>query len=217
MCEAEPNAAFRQQRDPLGPPQGCRRQFHFRSIRFGAASVSGATRSGRLGGAAAAGRRRHRGDAGARALVANAADDVAAAAAPRRAELRGHRQSAALKDQRKRPGVKLYGADFPRARARRSRATRQQTDLLEPDGRRFANFFFESSFSRYSDFWADAGARAFGADADDDGVVAAAPAAMVLLGGAGRAQRGTGRLRYHPDRNSTELGGACSRSRNGRL
>ena len=26
-----------------------------------------------------------------------------------------------------------------------------------------------------------------------------------------------GRLRYHPDRNSTELGGACSRSRNGRL
>ena len=32
---------------------------------------------------------------------------------------------------------------------------------------------------------ADAGARAFGADADDDGVVAAAPAAMVLVGGAG--------------------------------
>ena len=66
------------QRDLLGPPQGRRRQFHFRSIRFGAAaiaaSVSGATRSGRLGGAAAAGRRRHRGDDGARALVANAAD-----------------------------------------------------------------------------------------------------------------------------------------------
>ena len=41
-------------------------RFHFRSIRFGAAaiaaSVSGATGSGRLGGAAAAGRRRHRGD-----------------------------------------------------------------------------------------------------------------------------------------------------------
>ena len=66
------------QRDLLGPPQGRRRRFHFRSIRFGAAaiaaSVSGATRSGRLGGAAAAGRRRHRGDDGARALVANAAD-----------------------------------------------------------------------------------------------------------------------------------------------
>jgi len=62
------------QRDPLGPPSGRRRRFHFRSIRFGAAaiaaSVSGATRSGRLGGAAAAGRRRHRGDDGARALVA---------------------------------------------------------------------------------------------------------------------------------------------------
>ena len=66
------------QRDLLGPPPGRRRRFHFRSIRFGAAaiaaSVSGATRSGRLGGAAAAGRRRHRGDDGARALVANAAD-----------------------------------------------------------------------------------------------------------------------------------------------
>jgi hypothetical protein len=76
--------------DPLGPPSGRRRRFHFfREIRFGAAaiaaSVSGATRSGRLGGAAAAGRRRHRGDDGARALVANAAaDDVAAAAARRR-------------------------------------------------------------------------------------------------------------------------------------
>jgi len=32
---------------------------------------------------------------------------------------------------------------------------------------------------------ANDGARAFGADADDDGVVAAAPAAMVLVGGAG--------------------------------
>ena len=51
----------RRQRDPLGPPPGRRRRFHFRSIRFAAAaiaaSVGGATRSGRLGGAAAAGRR----------------------------------------------------------------------------------------------------------------------------------------------------------------
>src|SRR5208283_3399167 len=65
----------------LWPPPGRRRRFHFRSIRFGAAaiaaSVSGATRSGSLGGAAAADRRRHRGDDGARALVAIAADDVA--------------------------------------------------------------------------------------------------------------------------------------------
>ena len=90
------------QRDPLGPPPGRRRRFHFREIRFGAAaiaaSVSGATRSGRLGGAAAAGRRRHRGDDGARALVANAADGAAAAGGA--GELRGHRQQAALKDQR---------------------------------------------------------------------------------------------------------------------
>jgi hypothetical protein len=52
------------ERDPLGPPPARRRRFHFRSIRFGAAaiaaSVSGATRSGRLGGAAAADRRRWR-------------------------------------------------------------------------------------------------------------------------------------------------------------
>ena len=56
-----------------------------REIRFGAAaiaaSVSGATGSGRLGGAAAAGRRRHRGDDGARALVANAADELMMGAA----------------------------------------------------------------------------------------------------------------------------------------
>ena len=48
---------------------------------------SGAT--ARRGGAAAAGRRRHRGDDGARALAAIGAG-----------ELRGHRQQAALKDQR---------------------------------------------------------------------------------------------------------------------
>jgi len=46
-----------------------------RSLRRSAES----TRSGRVGGAAAAGRRRHRGDDGARALVANAADAAAPA------------------------------------------------------------------------------------------------------------------------------------------
>jgi hypothetical protein len=40
--------------------------------------------------------------------------------------------------------VNRNGADFPRARA--SDALRQQTDLLEPAGRRFANLFLESSF-----------------------------------------------------------------------
>ena len=88
------------QRDPLGPPPGRRRRFHFRSVRFGAAaiapSVSGATRSGRLGGASPIS-------------------------------------------------------------------------------------FSSNSFSRYSDSGANAGARAFGADADDDGVVAAAPASYGVI------------------------------------
>jgi hypothetical protein len=58
-------------------------------------------------------------------------------------------QWAALKDQQKRGGVELNGAYFPRVRARAepSDALRRQTDPLEPAGRRFANFFFESSFS----------------------------------------------------------------------
>jgi hypothetical protein len=45
-------------------------------------------------------------------------------------------------------GVNLIGTHFPRARARAepSDAFRQQTDPLEPAGRRFANFFFDSSF-----------------------------------------------------------------------
>jgi hypothetical protein len=57
-------------------------------------------------------------------------------------------QQAALKDQEKRGGVNLIGTHFPRARARAepSDAFRQQTDPLEPAGRRFANFFFDSSF-----------------------------------------------------------------------
>ena len=54
---------------------------------------------------------------------------------------RGHRQQAALKEQRFRGGVNLIGTHFPRARARAepSDAFRQQTDPLEPAGRRFAN------------------------------------------------------------------------------
>ena len=83
------------QRDPLGPPQARRRRFHFRSIRFGAAaiaaSVSGATGSGRLGGAGQL-----------LADVAIGASDGAPGACGdrRRGELRGHRQQAALKEQR---------------------------------------------------------------------------------------------------------------------
>jgi hypothetical protein len=68
-------------------------------------------------------------------------------------------QWAALKDQQKRGGVNLNGAYFPRVRAEPSDALRQQTDPLEPAGRRFANFFFESSFSTvlFRDFPSDVG------------------------------------------------------------
>ena len=38
---------------------------------------------------------------------------------------------------------------------------------------------------------------------------------MVWSAASGERSEVRGRLRYHPDRNSTELGGACSRSRNG--
>ncbi len=70
------------QRDLLGPPQGRRRFHFFREIRFGAAaiaaSVSGATGSGRLGGAAAAGRRAHEVDSATRwgRHLAAAADSI---------------------------------------------------------------------------------------------------------------------------------------------
>ena len=70
-------------------------------------------------------------------------------------------QWAALKDQQKRGGVELNGAYFPRVRARAepSDALRRQTDPLEPAGRRFANLFFESSFSTvlFRDFPSDVG------------------------------------------------------------
>jgi hypothetical protein len=62
-------------------------------------------------------------NAGARAIAA--ADDVAAAAAGRAVQLRGHRQQAASKDQA-----------FHCARG----ALGDQTDPLEPAGRRFGNF-----------------------------------------------------------------------------
>ena len=56
-----------------------------------------------------------------------------------------------------RGGVYLIGANFSRARARRSRADalRQQTDPLEPAGRRFANFFFEQFFFEIFRFWGE--------------------------------------------------------------
>ncbi len=119
-------------------------------------------------------------------------------------------QWAALKDQQKRGGVNLNGAYFPRVRAEPSDALRQQTDPLEPAGRRFANFFFESSFSTvlFRDFPSDVGQQS---DPQSDRPLAP-PAGRRrhflnsgwgwcgrrgagfagVVGGAGRAQRGTG-------------------------
>ena len=82
---------------------------------------------------------------------------MAAAAAPgarRVFQLRGHRQPAALKDQRYRAALVLL-APNPRARG----ALGDQTDPLEPAGRRFANFVLAIFFG------ANDGARAFGVNA----------------------------------------------------
>ena len=120
--------------DRMGPPPGRRRQFHFRSIQFGAAAIAaavgGATRSGRLGGAAAAGRRSPSG----RRWSSGARGD-------RRAT--GSSPTGALKDQRFRGRVPPL---YPLTRAHEgradpatlvSRATRDRPDpLAPPAGRR---------------------------------------------------------------------------------
>ena len=148
-------------------------------------------------------------------------------------ELRGHRQQAALKDQRFRAGVYLNGAHFPRARARRSRATRsvsRPTRSSRLGGASPISFSrvlfrdFPSDVGQHSDPQSDRPAGAacwppsplleFGLGA---GAAAAAPDSLVWSAAPGERSEVRGRLRYHPDRNSTELGGACSRSRNGRL
>ena len=70
---------------------------------------------------------------------------VWSAAPGERSEVRGNFATSPIEAALNWGGVYLNGAYFPRARA--SDALRQQTDPLEPAGRRFANFFFESSFS----------------------------------------------------------------------
>ena len=176
----------------------------FREIRFGAAaiaaSVSGATGSGRLGGAAAAGRRRHRGDDGARALVANAADELMMGAAAGRAQVRGHRQQAALKDQRFRVARSSSLSIDSRARGR-------QRDPLGPaPGRRRRFHFREIRFGAAAIAASVSGAtgsgRLGGAAAagrrrhrGDDGaraLVANAADELMMGAAAGRALRGTG-------------------------
>ena len=64
-------------------------------------------------------------------------------------------RATALKHQQKRGGVYLNGANFPRARARRSRATRSASDPARAGWAAlrqflFREFFLESSFERFS-------------------------------------------------------------------
>ena len=65
------------------------------------------------------------------------------------------------------------GADTPSSVSRPTRSSRL--------GGASPISFSSNSFSRYSDSGAHDGARAFGADADDDGVVAAAPASYGVI------------------------------------
>ena len=109
-----------------------------------------------------------------------------------------------------------------------SDALRQQTDPLEPAGRRFANFFFDSSFERFSQ------RRCQPSDPQSDRLAGAAcwPPSPVPEFGLGlvrpprRRIRWCGRrrrasaARYGVDFDTTPIeaaliGGACSRSRNG--
>jgi hypothetical protein len=113
----------RDQTDPLAPPAGRSRHFFLAKcgIRFGA-------------------------DDGARAI---GADDDVMLRPPRRRRSHGviakvrHRKISGLGGRRK-----PYSRAFPvrACEAEPSDALRDQTDPLEPAGRRFANFFLESSF-----------------------------------------------------------------------
>ena len=69
------------------------------------------------------------------------------------------------------PRAREAGADTPSSVSRPTRSSRL--------GGASPISFSSNSFSRYSDSGAHDGARAFGADADDDGVVAAASMMMV--------------------------------------
>ena len=118
-------------------------------------------------------------------------------------------------------GVCLNGAHFPRARARRSRATRSASRPTRSSRLGGAS---PISFSRvlFRDFPSDVGQQTdpqsdrpagaacwppsplleFGLGA---GAAAAAPDSMVWSAAPGERSEVRGRLRYHPDRNSTEL------------
>ena len=141
-------SAVGQQRDPLAPPAGRRRRSIF--AQFGSGPRRSLRRSAERPARAAwaalqlLADGRHRGDDGARALAANGAG-----------EPRGHRQGAAPNDQRFRAAL-AFLAPNPRARG----ALGDQTDPLEPAGRRFGNFVFA-----IFPLGANAGARAIGANA----------------------------------------------------
>ena len=117
---------------------------------------------------------------------------VWSAASGERSEVRGRfdHHEAALKDLAEEgPAFTLLALNFSRARARRSRATRSaKTRPARAGWAAFASFFFEQFFFEIFRFGANDGARALGADAGFDGVV----------GGVGRAQRGTGSTSIPP-------------------
>src|SRR5208283_250070 len=120
--------ALRQQTDPLEPVGRRFANFFFVLFRFGANA-----------GARAFGTERWR-DRRERSELRGLRQQPARNRTDTGGRLLSLAQRAALKDQQKRGGVDLNGAYFPRACA--SDALRQQTDPLEPAGRRFANFFF---------------------------------------------------------------------------
>ena len=117
-----------------------------------------------------------------------------------------------------RGGVYLIGANFSRARARRSRATRSASRQTRSSrlGGASPISFSSNSFSRYSDSGANDGARAFGARNRTDSLAPPAGRRRQFLslgwgwcgrrgagfdgvvGGVGRAQRGTGSTSIPP-------------------
>ena len=117
-----------------------------------------------------------------------------------------------------RGGVYLIGANFSRARARRSRATRSASRQTRSSrlGGASPISFSSNSFSRYSDSGANDGARAFGARNRTNSLAPPAGRRRQFLslgwgwcgrrgagfdgvvGGVGRAQRGTGSTSIPP-------------------
>ncbi len=103
------------------------------------------------------------------------------------------------------PGVKLYGADFPRARARRSRATRSAS---RPTCSSRLGGASPISFSRvlFRDIPILGRTLELGRSGRMPMMMVWLPRRRRYSAAPGERSEVRGRLRYHPDRNSTELG-----------